>query len=299
MNLSGEDFNFKFYIQAVHELNHTVTICVINVLLSATALFGNAVILITIWKTSSLHSASYMLLSSLAVSDLFVGLVVQPLFALFLLFNNFDPVPLHISAVFLTLVSLMNVTAIAIDRFLALRLHLRYNALVTTSRVKLILICIWLFSAVVSIPYLGLKYFRPLLLLQPAIFLCLLVGNFIAYSKIYFIVRRHQSQIQLQRHPHQRQQENNGNLFSVVRLKKSAANSFLVYTLLLFCYFPYTVYVGLCRDTHGNSPTTFNTMVTLVFLNSSLNPILYCWRDRQIRTALKQLYFKVNSSLFS
>lgn len=84
MNLSGEDFNFKFYIQAVHELNHTVAICMINVLLSATALFGNAVILITIWKTSSLHSASYMLLSSLAVSDLFVGLVVQPLFALFL-----------------------------------------------------------------------------------------------------------------------------------------------------------------------------------------------------------------------
>lgn len=175
MNLSGEDFNFKFYIQAVHELNHTVAICVINVLLSATALFGNAVILITIWKTSSLHSASYMLLSSLAVSDLFVGLVVQPLFALFLLFNNFDPVPLHISAVFLTLVSLMNVTAIAIDRFLALRLHLRYNALVTTSRVKLILICIWLFSAVVSIPYLGLKYFRPLLLLQPAIFFAFLL----------------------------------------------------------------------------------------------------------------------------
>lgn len=88
MNLSGEDFNFKFHAQAVNELRHTLAIGVINIILSATALFGNAMILVTIWKTSSLHSASYVLLSSLAASDLAVGLVVQPPFAIFLLLRT-------------------------------------------------------------------------------------------------------------------------------------------------------------------------------------------------------------------
>ena len=298
MNLSGEDFNFKFHAQAVNELRHTLAIGVINMILGATALFGNAVILITIWKTSSLHSASYMLLSSLAASDLAVGLVVQPPFAIFLLLRTTNRGFHRNVAFFLTLVSLMNITAIAVDRLLALQLHLRYKAIVTTFRVKSVLIFIWVFAAVSAVPLARIRQFIYYMYLPPAIYTCLLVLNFIVYCKIYLIVRYHRRQIQIQHHLHQQQsQADDRNLITGRRLKRSAVNTFLVYILLLVCYLPFSVQLGILflnLDLRQGSPTVFNVTLTLVFFNSTLNPVFYCWRDRQIRTALKQLLSGLN-----
>ena len=53
---------------------------VVSVLLCFTALFGNCSILITLWRTPSLHSVANILLASLALSDLAVGVIVQPLY---------------------------------------------------------------------------------------------------------------------------------------------------------------------------------------------------------------------------
>ena len=257
-----------------------IEICSLNALLSFTALLGNSVILLTIWKTTPLHSAAYILLTSLAVSDLAVGLLVQPLFiaviqsgipTIGLLFN--------ILVYFFCCASFFTITAITIDRLLVLQFHLRYHAVVTTSRVTGVVIFIWIFSGVNTL----------LLFLSSRIYIVLsvmviglLAGNFVVYFKIYLIARRHQRQIQ---HRHQLQASNENNI-RVDRLTKTALNTFLVYILLLCCYLPYsfvTLYGGV-------SPILYFTTVTLVFLNSSLNPLLYCWRDHEIRKAVKQLF---------
>ena len=112
----------------------------------------------------------------------------------------------------------------------------------------------------------------------------LLAGNFVIYFKIYLIARRHQRQIQHQ-HQHQRQASNENNA-RVTRLKKTAFNTFIVYILLICCYMPFsfaTLYGGM-------SLKVYFTTITPMFLNSSLNPLLYCWRDREIRIAVKQLF---------
>ena len=282
-NIPGQGLSSnEFDIYTAQELNFIVAVCSINIILSFAALFGNSVILISIWKTSSLHSASNIVLSSLAVSDLTVGLVVQPLYAVFLLFaRRIDTDSLfHLLAAFPTLVSFLNITAIGVDRLLALQLHLRYEAVVTPFRVKLQLIFIWLLCAVVVSSLLWIRNLRYYLL--STIFVSLFVGNLFVYFKIYLIVRRHERQIQ-----QQQQANKNRSILTVTRLKKSSLNTFLVFILLMCCYLAYSVYLAL-----GN---VFNltrvsvTTVTLVYLNSSLNPLLYCWRDRQIRTAVKQL----------
>ena len=115
----------------------------------------------------------------------------------------------------------------------------------------------------------------------------LLLGNFLVYLKIYFVVRRHQRQIQ---HMHQQQGPNNENILSMKRFKKSAMNTFLVFILLLFCYLPSSFIVYLAFAGVIISRKVFAIVFTLIFLNSSLNPALYCWRDREICTAVKQLF---------
>ena len=260
-----------------------IVICVLNALLSFTALFGNSAILITIWKTSSLHTVANILLASLAVSDLAVGLVVQPLFIAYLLGRSITQI-YNISSYFLCYVSFITITAITVDRLLAIQLHLRYHALVTPFRVTWIVIFIWVFSGVGALLFrLNLIRFRTVTFIA---IVSLLLVNFAVYFKIYLMVRRHQRQIQHQQQQYQLQ-ANNGNILSVTRLKKTALNTFLVYILLLVCYTPYSIALMAVVSSFS---VQYRTSLTLLYLNSSLNPFLYCWRDREIRTATKRVF---------
>ena len=278
-NNSGKNL-FELNVNFEQTIVYWIAICVVNCFLCITALFGNSAILITIWKTSSLHSATNILLSSLAVSDLAVGLIVQPLFIANLprlMYTNV--LHFNVLSYFLCAASFATITAIGIDRLLALQLHLRYKSVVTLFRMTWVVIFIWVLSGVFSsISWLNLGLFFTVL---PPLSISLLVGNFAVYLKIYLIVRRHRRQIR------QQQQENIGNMFSARRFKISALNTFLVYILLLCCYLPYSVYIGVRVF---SLPNFYITSVTLIFLNSSLNPPLYYWRDREIRSAMNQLF---------
>ncbi len=277
------DFNENFE-QAPFYDSLWIVICVLNAFLASMALFENTVVILTIWKTSFLHSVANILLASLAVSDLAVGLIVQPLLITYLLSEkHIVNLLFNIFSYFLCSVSLITVTAITVDRLLVLQLHLRYHAIVTPFRVTWVVIFIWVFTAVATLlSNLNLKLFDTV---EVATTISLLVANFAVYLKIYLIVRRHRTQIQQQQQ--QQQQASNENIFSVTRFKKSALNTFMVYILLLFCYMPYC----FALLDGGMSRRVYTITLTLVFLNSSLNPLLYCWRDREIRTAIKQLFF--------
>lgn len=126
----------------------TLVNSIINALLSLTATPSNA---IAIWKTSSLHSATNVLMFSLSLSDLGVGLICQPLLGV-----TFSPKVAELYkqegvlqtgqtiTASLAAVSLVTVTAIGLDRYLAVRLHLRYKELVTTKRTVCFVILIWM-----------------------------------------------------------------------------------------------------------------------------------------------------------
>ena len=211
------------------------------------------------------------------VQPLFIGVIQSEIPTLIILAFN-------ILVYFFCCASFFTITAITVDRFLALQLHLRYHAVVTTSRVTGIVIFIWIFSGVNT---LLLFLSSRIYIVLRVMVISLLAGNFVIYFKIYLIARRHQRQIQHQhQHQHQRQARNE-NSSRVKRFKKTGFNTFLVYILLLFCYMPYSV-VSLYDG--EIFPIFYFTTVTLVFLNSSLNPLLYCWRDHEIRTAVKQLF---------
>ena len=285
-NNSDEDqfndiFEFERYLE--NEFNYTTTISVTAIII-CTTLIGNSAILITIWKTPSLHSAANILPSSLAVSDLAVGLIVQPLFIASVQCRIYSMFILYItSGTFFCIASFFTVTAIGLERLLALQLHLRYHAFVTPFRVTGVVIFIYFISGIVagcSLWILRVFYIAP-----PIIYISLVAGNFVVYMKIYVIVRRHQRQIQ----NHQGQQDD---IFSgMKRFKKTALKTFLVCIVLVCCYMPYSlvIKIALIAGLHF-SPNVYYITVALVFLNSSINPLLYCWRDHEIRTALKHMF---------
>ena len=144
-------------------------------------------------KTSSLPKILKTLLLSLAVSDLGVGLLIHPLsVALLVMEKNstaYSTVKLARSIQARILVSASNfgVFALAVDRFLAIQLHLRYQELVTHKRVVAVVISFWVFSASISFPSHAI--------MRAVIFVFCVITTGLLYCKIYASVRHHANQI--------------------------------------------------------------------------------------------------------
>ena len=110
-------------------------------------------ILIAPHKVSSIYPPTKLFFRCLAVTDLCVGLIVQPLFVTLIMsplikmnVQGFFYVHRvrHTLSWILCRVSVLTSTAISVDRLLALLLGLRYRHVVILRRVRVVIICIWL-----------------------------------------------------------------------------------------------------------------------------------------------------------
>ena len=138
-----------------------ISYSVLDAFLTITVIIFNSVKIQALRKTSSLPIPLKTLLLSLAVSDLAVGLLVQPFYIGLLIKwlqrdNSTDATcnTFFVIIIFLSAVSFLLVVALSVDRFLAVHLHLRYQELVTRKRVVVVVFSIWVFNAFFSLIYL-------------------------------------------------------------------------------------------------------------------------------------------------
>ena len=272
-----------------------ITNCILNALLCCTATMLNSVSILAIRKTSSLPKTLKTLLLSLAGSYLGVGLLVQPMHIALLimeleqnavksLVHNdnvvykafFIPLNLFVFA------SFFGVTALSVDRFLAIHLHLRYHELVTLKRVFAVLTAIWLFSVFLTLVRLWIPV-NIIYVIFAIINVACLITVAVLSCKIYMAVRQHQQHI----HALQVQQlAQNVVMASFGRLRKSAVTAIYVYVVFVLCYLPDNGVMWTIATT-GNSDRLITILqrytFTLIFLNSSLNPLIYSWKMRDIR----------------
>ena len=177
--------------------------CVFNSFLCYTAIMLNLVTIHAIRKTSSLPKT---LLLSLAVSDVGVGLLGQPLYISLLVMwlRKNDPdcnryTGFVIIVVLSSLASFFGVLAVSVDRFLAIHLHLRYQELVTHKRIVSVVIFIWVLSVFLSLMILWVPFNISGIFVLILILLGLLVVVGVNI-KIYLVSQRHKNHIaQIQR----------------------------------------------------------------------------------------------------
>ena len=186
----------------------------------------------------------------------------------------------------------LSVVAVSVYRFFAVHLHLRYQELVTHRRVVVAMISIWVYSAFVSL----ITLWGP----NNALYLISTINaafgfiiTLVVYIRIYLTVRRHKNEIQSMQIRNEAQYEEIKNLTVLI---KSTVGIFYVYLVLLICYLPYLICVTVIRI-YG-STTALKTLyiysVTLLYLNSSLNPVIYCWKMRHIRHAIVDILRKMS-----
>ena len=266
---------------------------IFNNVLSYTAIMLNVVTIHATRKTSSLPNTLKTLLLNLAVTDVGVGLIVQPVFSSLLvkwLQQNGEDCNLRYGFVMISstfcVASLLGVMAVSVDRFLAIHLHLRYQELVTHKRVVAVVILIWLLSVIFSVMVWLLPDMNSRISTLPVIFGVVLTT--LIYIRIYLTARRHKNQIQALQV--QDVGENN-DMASFASHVKSAVGIFYVYLAFLICYLPLLICL-VATEINGPSirlKSWFIFSLTFVFLSSSLNPVIYCWKMRHIRLAIMDI----------
>ena len=260
----------------------------LNIFLSITASLGNVLILISLHKVSSIHPPTKLFFRCLAVTDLCVGLVVQPLFVTLRLayFTNMNVNARRsilntywVSSWILCGVSASITTAISVDRLLALLLGLRYRHVVTLSRVRVVITCLWLISASVR----SICMWRGDIATKIAsvFFTLCLVISFFCYTKIHLKLRHQQQNI-----VPRGQANGRGIPMNMARYKKSVSSILWVQLALVACYVPWSIQ-GLLVAVGIEHYVARITADTLILLNSSLNPILYCLKSKEMRQAVK------------
>ena len=269
--------------------------CVFNACSAYTAVVLNILTIHAIRQTSSLPKPLKTLLLSLAVSDLCVGLLVQPLYVacetMRLQQNTafYSAIKAYVfTALTFVNASFFSVVAISVDRFLAIHFHLRYQELVTHKRAAAVMISIWCLSVFIPVMYFWIS------VVAARVAICVILGfcficTTIVYFRIYLTVRRHRIQIQALQ---VQQLEENANF---ARQRKSAVSTFYVYLVFLICCLPeYCMYcMSLINPQISRPSIAFTGLLlyckTLVRINSSLNPIIYCWKMRHIRHAIMNI----------
>lgn len=288
LSCSWPNFLRYSYLQEFSK-NIFVLICVVDAVIFLTASLGNVLILIALRQSQSIHSPSKALLSSLALSDLTVGLIVAPLhFGLTLGIVQEDPLlyctvfaPTTVAGYVMASVSTLTAATIALDRYLAFRLRIRYRQLVTVKRVVLLLALVWIIGILFAVSWTVNRNISHIVGAF-ATFLCT-TTTFYCYLKIFFGLRHQAAQIQEQRLFEARVSKRN--LFHIPVYKKSVKNMFLIYCITLICYVPYFMALMLLFSI-GLGSVTFlilSLSYIIILLNSSLNPFIYCWRIREIR----------------
>ena len=116
--------------------------------------------------------------------------------------------------------------------------------------------------------------------------LCLIISRF-CYRKIVLRLRQHQSSVR--DNAEQGQANTGGSPLNLERYKRTVVSVALVQLALVICYLPFNIFNTLIhlKGIHPNIYLLYYFTTTLLFLNSSLNPFLYCWRIKEIRQAVK------------
>ena len=292
-----------YCVTSVNGIHHQIFLAALNVPLSISAFIGNLLILVALKKASNLRSSSKLWLGCLATTDLCVGLVSQPIYVALKMSTEHSKQCFYLmtlynitSCIFVG-VSLLTLTAISVDRLLALLMGLRYRRHeVSLKRVWMFVISFWLYSTIIALQHLYDFRFAIYLIIA-TLLICFSTSTF-CYTNIYFRLRRHQSH--LHEHFHQGQRGEIRTSLNIARYKKTVSGALWIQMALVTCYLPYIIVIAIFIIVGFRTPSlnfAWSVAITLYLFNSSLNPILYCWKIKAVRLAVKDTLSQLRNLL--
>ena len=277
-------------------------------MLSPVAVVGNGLVLAAIWRNPSLRTPSYILLAVLTLTDFCTGIVSVP----FLVANELADTFIKLSgrnmkpSVHFTMriiagtcfeyffnLTVLIMTLMSIERWL----HMSRRSLLTVRRLHRIIVVVFFMPTPLVVYHLQEIYDLAYLVTNISFVLICLFVTSVAYFKVFRIISRHQQQLcAYGSSPNFAQPAIN-----LAKYKKSVFSILCIVVIFYAGYLPMTITLGLVLVFKENCSMVFLSFyvsILLVFLSSSLNPLLYLWRMKDIRQEVgklvKRIFYKDN-----
>ena len=275
--------------------NHTdyqiIALIVINAILSVTSAILNISSILTIRRLKTLNHGTRLVLLNLCTTDFLTGIVAQPFYIIFLSlqWEGKQVCPLAKSVVTvglaLWMASFIMLIVASTERFLNVLHPFSYERMINSSKPRFVLGTVWCFAAISAALY-NIPALKTSLVIASAGLNCIgCIWMSFVYARIFYLVIKHKNRIQAVEN---RFQDDAGRS----KDRNSSTNlTVLIVVTSLLCYFPYSI--ALYYDFFSGSQTPqilVNWLWTLILANSSLNPVLYCVKNSEIRRALLKFW---------
>ena len=275
----------------------SILTCVINGVFALCAVIGNSLILTAVVRTSALLTCANLFLGNLVMADLLAGLLTQPFYIAYKAGELRGQYSCTVHQLFSTCawlcngISFLTLTCLNCERYVAIFNPLRYPSLISRRRVFYVSLGIWLLaSLVVSGRFFGLSNITFHVVCALIIVLNLGTLGYVAV-RIYRVVYRHHRRIAGQQ---QGRTDSQTSSIEQARETKAGQSVLWITTIHFLCYLP-TLCMIIAYTSLGYGIVTkmlYCWSDTILFLNSSLNPVIYCWKNRTIRKAVTRFLFE-------
>ena len=257
----------------------------------------NVLVITAVKRRSRLQSYTNILLASLAVTDAFTGLLVQPTYIiqgiLQLLGGRSTDVIYNLHILFLvavTLSSALHLILVTFERLIAIKYTFVYPYLVTPLNIKVAVTLFWVLALCCTIlrrtsvnrllnDGMGEKIGNVIIL---TIIISCIVFIVMSYAILY-------KETAYQKNKIKKQQIHQEEVERFLKEKKALKTTVYVVGAVLLCFSPGAVLTILSYVRELNTPYSAPWIITIVMLNSLLNPLVYCWRQKEMRQFVFQL----------
>ena len=251
----------------------------------------NVLVIMAVKRRPGLQSYANILLACLAVTDALTGLLVQPTYIIWRILQllggiNTDIIfNLHnLLLVAVTLSSALHLMLVTSERLIAIKYTFVYPYLVTTLNIEVTVTVFWVLALCCTIlrrssvnqlfnDGMGEKVGNVIISI---VMISCIVFTVMSYTILYKETTYQQNKIKTQQPPQEEVQR-------FFKERKALKTTVYVVGAVLLCFSPGTVLTILSNIRELNVPYPASWIITIVMLNSLLNPLIYSWRQKEMR----------------
>ena len=239
----------------------------------------NALVIIAIKTRRRLQFVYNILLACLAGTDLTVALVSQPLFiAQEILFLSDGKAVFF--CLFPSIESLLILALLSMERYTAMKFSLRYASLMTTPRLTGAVLCSWIISVISAILRLiPVTYSFAVVFVHVTVIPAISIIVF-CHTTVYLVSRRHVSRIRTEQLPSETKTK-------FVEERKALKTTSIIIVFVFLSFVPSLLYGIFSRDIRQTNLRPL--VLSCILLNSLLNPVIHCWRNKDLRKGMMEL----------
>lgn len=265
-------------------------VIIVNSLASLFGTLGNALVWMAVMKNSRLQTLTNYFLLSLALADMLVSSLTQPLFVVQNIFSLQHQCSAgasrayELAAYFSCMASILNITAVSIDRLISLKYPLQKRTILPKRRGFSIIAASW----GLAFSYTAISYFY-----HKTMVWVITTFAYFAVCYLTMIVTHSHMYVVSHRFVQRRKREVRRHSFSMIaysKEKQAAKTIALIIAMLTLTWFPYGCGIALSAASGTVLKRSLAyPLFTVGLLNSSINPVLYSWRNKDFRTTFCQL----------